>query len=103
MNELPKIKMGRPKLRMTAKAKERMMAGKFINPSQNSGQGKTERKLASVAGVSHDTIHKILSSDRIGKSETFNDTPKVRTEIDAICSFAKNNKTTDQDYPCACG
>jgi phage N-6-adenine-methyltransferase len=40
-------------------------------------------------------IHEILSSDRIGKSETFSDTPKVRAEIEAICSFAKNNKTTE--------
>lgn len=34
------------------------MAGKRPDPSQNSGQGKADKNLASIAGVSHDTIHK---------------------------------------------
>lgn len=40
------------------KAKERMMAGKS-DPDQKSGQGKTDRQLAKIAGVSHDTIHRV--------------------------------------------
>jgi len=43
---------------IAARAKERMMAGKRLAPSQISGQGKTDKNLASIAGVSHDTIHK---------------------------------------------
>ena len=42
---------------IAAKAKDRMLAGKS-DPVQKSSQGKTRESLASVAGVSHDTIHK---------------------------------------------
>ena len=39
-------------------ARERMLAGKPTDPGQNSGQGQTNKALAHVAGVSHDTISK---------------------------------------------
>lgn len=61
------------------KAKERMMAGKS-NPDQKSGQGKTDRQLAKIAGVSHDTIHRV--EVRIG--ELLKQIPKAqgkRTDI----------------------
>ena len=40
-------------------------------------------------------IHGILADERVGKSEVFNDTPKVRAEIDAVCSLGKNVQTTE--------
>ncbi|MGA2466331.1 MAG: MT-A70 family methyltransferase [Thermodesulfobacteriota bacterium] len=40
------------------KGKARMLAGKKSDPVQNSAQGKTRDELASIAGVSHDTISK---------------------------------------------
>lgn len=43
---------------IAARAEERMRAGK-ADPDQKSGQGKTDRQLATIAGVSHDTIHKV--------------------------------------------
>jgi len=45
-----------------AKAKERMLAGKKIDPVQKSSQGeetKTRTELAKLAGVSHDTIKRV--------------------------------------------
>jgi len=50
---------------IAAKAKERMMSGK-ADPSQNSGQGKTDKQLATLAGVSHDTIHKVEAIEKSG-------------------------------------
>lgn len=43
------------------KARERMVSGKPLDPSQKSAQGKTNEELAKIAGVSHDTIHKVKS------------------------------------------
>ncbi len=43
---------------LAGNARERMLAGKPTDPDQNSGQGQTARKLAQIAGVSHDTIAK---------------------------------------------
>ena len=40
-------------------ARERMLAGKPTDPGQNSGQGQTNKALAHIAGVSHDTISKV--------------------------------------------
>lgn len=48
------------------------MAGKS-NPDQKSGQGKTDRQLAKIAGVSHDTIHRVKV--RIG--ELLKEIPKA--------------------------
>jgi len=39
-------------------ARKRMLAGKPLDPTQNSAGGETRDRLAKVAGVSHDTIHK---------------------------------------------
>jgi hypothetical protein len=41
------------------RAKERMLAGKAVDPVQNSAQGKARDELAEIAGTSHDTIHKV--------------------------------------------
>lgn len=41
------------------KARERMLVGKELNPSQKSEQGKTSIELAKIARVSHDTISKV--------------------------------------------
>ncbi len=43
---------------IAAEAEARMMAGKKLNPMQNSAQGPVREKLARLAGVSHDTIDK---------------------------------------------
>ena len=40
-------------------AEGRMMLGKKADPNQNSDKGSTYKKLAGMAGISHDTIHKI--------------------------------------------
>lgn len=40
------------------KAKERMMSGK-ADPNQKSDEGMTSKQLGRIAGVSHDTIHKV--------------------------------------------
>jgi N6-adenosine-specific RNA methylase IME4 len=40
-------------------AEKRMLAGKKTDPNQNSDKGSTYKKLADMAGVSHDTIYKI--------------------------------------------
>jgi polyhydroxyalkanoate synthesis regulator phasin len=49
-------------------AEERMKAGKK-DPDQKSGQGKTDRQLAKVAGVSHDTIHKVEVIENSGRED----------------------------------
>lgn len=50
------------------KAKERMLAGKKIDPVQISAQGvengKTRDELSKIAGVSHDTIDKTKTTGR---------------------------------------
>jgi hypothetical protein len=40
-------------------ARARMLAGKALDPVQNSAQGKTRDQLAAIASVSHDTIAKV--------------------------------------------
>lgn len=49
---------------IAARAKARMLAGKPIDPVQNSAQGKTRDALAAAADVSHDTIHKVEVVER---------------------------------------
>ena len=44
--------------RIAAESKERMLAGK-ADPTQKSAQGETRDILAHIAGVSHDTLHKV--------------------------------------------
>jgi N6-adenosine-specific RNA methylase IME4 len=74
---------------IAAKAKERMLSGKKIDPSQNFGQGRTDKELAKIAGISHDTIHKIEVIDREG-------TPEIkqiaRKSIDCAYKEIKNIK-----------
>ena len=41
------------------KAKERMLSGKKIDPTQKSAEGETRKEVAKIAGVSHDTIDKV--------------------------------------------
>lgn len=55
------------------KAKERMMLGKH-DPNQNSDEGMTSKKIAKVAGVSHDTIHKVEVIEK-------NASPEVKQQI----------------------
>ena len=43
-----------------AKAKGRMRTGKKLDPVQKSAQGKARDELASIAGVSHDTVEKVF-------------------------------------------
>ena len=51
---------------IAAKAKERMLSGKPLDPVQNSAQGRTREELAKRAGVSHDTIHKAAGASLSG-------------------------------------
>lgn len=62
------------------KAKERMLSGK-ADPGQKSGQGKTDKELAKVAGVSHDTIHKVEVIENSGDKELIG---KVRNKETSI-------------------
>lgn len=50
------------------KAKERMLSGKK-NPNQKSDEGMTSNNLAKLAGVSHDTIHKVEVIENKGSEE----------------------------------
>lgn len=43
---------------IAARAKKRMQAGK-ADPTKKSAEGETRQQLATIAGVSHDTIHKV--------------------------------------------
>lgn len=53
---------------MAEEAKKRMLSGR-ANPSQKSGQGKTDKELAKLAGVSHDTIHKVETINKEGSDQ----------------------------------
>jgi N6-adenosine-specific RNA methylase IME4/ParB-like chromosome segregation protein Spo0J len=58
-----------------AKAKERMLRGKAIDPAKNSAQGETREVVAAAVGVSHDTLSK-LRTIREAK-------PELLAQIDA--------------------
>lgn len=66
---LPKYERSRLALRLkpviAEKAKERM-----LNPMQNSAQGTARDELASIAGVSHDTIAKVEKLEAEASEET---------------------------------
>jgi len=53
-------------------SKKRMLAGKAIDPPQNSaeGSGETRRQIAKIAGVSHDTIKKVKKLSESADEET---------------------------------
>jgi len=55
-------------------AEKRMLAGKAINPMQNSAQGQekgpTRKQIAEIAGVSHDTIKKVKKLHEAADEET---------------------------------
>ncbi|MDD5513182.1 MAG: DNA modification methylase [Candidatus Omnitrophica bacterium] len=77
---------------IAARAKERMMAGKRLAPSQISGQGKTDKNLASIAGVSHDTIHKAKIIAARANDET-----KARLRTGDTSINAEYNKIAQDD------
>ena len=52
-----------------AKAKERMVSGKKLDPVKNSAQGKSREELAKAAGVSHDTLKKARVIDAKASEE----------------------------------
>jgi N6-adenosine-specific RNA methylase IME4 len=54
------------------KAKERMISGKKLDPSQKSEQGKTSKEIAKVAGLSHDTIAKVEKIEKKAPEEIKN-------------------------------
>ena len=55
-------------------SEKRMLAGKAINPMQNSAQGQekgtTRKQIAEIAGVSHDTIKKVKKLNEAADEET---------------------------------
>ena len=51
------------------RAKERMLSGK-ADPTQKSAEGETRKELAKIAGVSHDTIHKVEKIEEKADPET---------------------------------
>lgn len=55
-------------------SEKRMLAGKAINPMQNSAQGQekgtTRKQIAEIAGVSHDTIKKVKKLNESADEET---------------------------------
>lgn len=50
------------------KAKERMLAGKS-DPNQKSDEGMTSKALGKIAGISHDTIHKVETIEKSDNEE----------------------------------
>ena len=77
------------------KAKERMLSGK-ANPSQKSGQGKTDKELAKVAGVSHDTIHKVEAIQNSGNQQLIDDVREGRESINSGYQKVHPKKTPAQ-------
>ena len=77
------------------KAKERMLSGK-ANPSQKSGQGKTDKELAKVAGVSHDTIHKVEAIQNSGNQQLIDDVREGRESINSGYQRVHPKKTPAQ-------
>ncbi len=53
---------------LAAQAKERMLAGK-ADPNQKSDEGMTSTKIGKLAGVSHDTVHKVETVTKHGTPE----------------------------------
>jgi phage N-6-adenine-methyltransferase len=70
---LPMYERARLALRLkpvfAEKARERMLSGK-ANPNQKSDEGMTSKQIAKVAGVSHDTIHKVEKIEAQATDET---------------------------------
>lgn len=77
------------------KAKERMLSGK-ADPSQKSGQGKTDKELAKVAGVSHDTIHKVEAIQKSGNEQLIKDIKEGRESINSGYQKVHPKKTPAQ-------
>ena len=78
------------------KAKERMLSGK-ADPSQKSGQGKTDKELAKVAGVSHDTIHKVEAIQKSGNEQLIKDIKEGRESINSGYQKVHPKKTPAQN------
>lgn len=72
-------------------AKRRMMAGK-VDPNQKSDQGMTSKKLATLAGVSHDTIHKVEKIKEKGTPEQIQQARSGEKSINRVYNEVMNKE-----------
>lgn len=77
------------------KAKERMLAGKS-NPNQKSDEGMTSKTLGKIAGVSHDTIHKVEAIQKSGNEQLIKDVREGRESINSGYQRIHPKKTPAQ-------
>ncbi len=77
------------------KAKKRMLAGK-ADPGLNSVQGKTDEKVAKIAGISHDTIRKAKQIIEKASEEEKGQLRKGKTSIDQAFSQIKKSEREEE-------
>ena len=77
------------------KAKERMLAGKS-DPNQKSDEGMTSKALGKIAGVSHDTIHKVEAIQNSGNQQLIDDVREGRESINSGYQRIHPKKTPAQ-------
>ena len=77
------------------KAKERMLAGKS-DPNQKSDKGMTSKALGKIAGVSHDTIHKVEAIQNSGNQQLIDDVREGRESINSGYQRVHPKKTPAQ-------
>ena len=77
------------------KAKERMLAGKS-DPNQKSDEGMTSKALGKIAGVSHDTIHKVEAIQNSGNQQLIDDVREGRESINSGYQRVHPKKTPAQ-------
>lgn len=73
------------------KAKDRMTLGK-ANPEQKSAQGRTNEELGKIAGVSHDTIHKVETILNSDDQKLISDVRKGETTINKAYQILKGTE-----------
>ena len=77
------------------KAKERMLAGKS-DPNQKSDEGMTSKALGKIAGVSHDTIHKVEAIQNSDNQQLIDDVREGRESINSGYQRVHPKKTPAQ-------
>jgi len=79
---------------IAARAEDRMKAGVKIDPPQISAEGETREQIASIAGVSHDTVAKVKKIKAKASEETKDKLAKGEISINKAY-----NETKEQDEP----
>lgn len=81
------------KERISAKAKDRMLAGKS-DPTKKSAEGETRQILAKIAAVSHDTLKKVEILERDAVAEMKEKLRAGEISINSAYKNIKRNKVT---------